>query len=52
MKKAFFSILAVSLLITTAVEAKKNKASKKHMAKKECPVPCPKTLGCSQMHSK
>ena len=52
MKKAFFSILAIALLATTAAEAKKGKSAKKQAAKKECPTscprPCPKT-GCSQM---
>ena len=40
MKKAFFSILAIALLATTAVEAKKGKSSKKQAAKKECMATC------------
>jgi hypothetical protein len=42
MKKAFFSILAIALLATTAVNANKGKTSKKQAAKKECPAPCPR----------
>lgn len=51
MKKVFFSILAISLLSTTAVVAGKGKAAKKHHAKKECPSNCPRTMDCSKMHS-
>jgi|GEM_PF-6745929 len=46
MKKAFFSILAIALLATTAVNAGKGKTSKKHPTKKEysatsqCTEPC------------
>jgi hypothetical protein len=47
MKKAIFSILAISLLATTAVNAGKGKTSKKHIAKKECSVSCQCTDPCT-----
>jgi hypothetical protein len=49
MKKIFFSILAITLLSTTAVFAEKGRTAKKHHAKKECPSNCPKTGDCSKM---
>jgi hypothetical protein len=47
MKKAFFSILAIALLATTAVNAGKGKASKKHPAKKECSATSQCTEPCT-----
>ena len=49
MKKILFSILAISLLSTTAVFADGGKkAAKKQATNKTCPKGCPKTKDCSK----